>query len=133
MNDKYRVRELALNKDGSNVWFYPQVKKEKNVTKGHFWWKKTEKVVEWNNFYLDSETPRPFNENDLEHNSFVSYFKVTENVIAFRNFCDAVEFVKKICKKEESEAKKNSEKLDKYVGSKISLTDHETIKKHKIK
>ena len=133
MSDKYRIRELALNKDGSNVWFYPQLKKEKTVTKGFFWWKKTEQVVEWQNFYLDNGKAVPFSKKHLEESTFSHYVKVTETVVAFRNFCEAAEWVKKIINKEKEENERFSEQYYKYIGSSICAEDDSTIKTHEIK
>ncbi len=54
IENKYRIKEIPFNKDGTNVWFYPQEIEIYKITTG-FWWFKKEKLVEEINVFIETE------------------------------------------------------------------------------
>lgn len=73
MEKEYRVREVALRKDGKETWYYPEALIETKSKKGMLWWKKEVVNQEWKPFYTTNRS------SDGEPFSFEEYWDERRN------------------------------------------------------
>ncbi len=90
--NKYRIREISIDEDKTNVWFYPEI----CITwtdKRMFC--KNKELEEWANLYGDPNTQNlfksvhPFVTSQMDNEDKLKY---KERIIAFRNLQNAREW-----------------------------------------
>ena len=126
--EMFRIKEVVINKDGTNVWFYPQYLYVKIKEKGILLWKKKVITERWCNFYVsnnyglyDTHFGICYNDNDDYENR--------DKIAGFRNKEGANEVIKVFSEAQDKYSKKWRETYQKSLGSYIS--DEKHFKVHK--
>jgi hypothetical protein len=127
MAKQYRVKEVFLNKDGSNIWFYPQVGYSGTESKGMWWWKTTKEVIVWENYYEVKGKISSYEEN-LQKTNLSRWLELQDTVVAFRNIDDASKWINSRIE----EDKKDSEIFWKNLASRNSDREF-NVKVHDVK
>ena len=126
--DKFRIKEVALKKDGTDIWFYPEICVLNTKTKGMLWWKTSETIEEWETFFKSPKSKKPIHYSKTHRNGM--FFSESEHVIGFRTIIEAEAWIEDYKEKELIEARALSTKWMKYVASTIEA--REAIKIHQI-
>ncbi len=128
LEKEFRIKELALNKDGTNIWFYPQILIINRINKGMLWWKKEVVSERYSNF---------FKQKDYSFcNSGYTYCRFKEdehekvkNIVAFRDKSDAEIFIKDFFEVMKKYYEEKNETEYKEIGA---LYEGEEVKTHPV-
>jgi hypothetical protein len=125
---KFIIRETAINTDGTNIWFYPQVLIKRKETKADWFWKLIGKKItteEYHNFYDKGDYIAILSKKEADELSY----NEKQKIIGFRAKEEAEHWlIEHISKIRKENAQKN-EKLYKYLGG---VSDKDT-KSHDVK
>lgn len=125
---KFRVKEVALNKDGTDIWFYPEVLVKREKTKGKFWWKSVIEEQEWERYYYHNSNRSYVLYSEKEASDLTMSQK--EEVVAFRTLDEASIWHINHIKEFREKNKQENEKWWKYLGGRLN---NETVKTHELK
>lgn len=123
---KFRVKEVALNEDGTDIWFYPELLVVDKKVSGYLWWKKLIDE-EWQRFYNLTRYKMPFTFSKKEADNFCLEDKKT--IIAFRTLEEANAWYTKHVTDLRNDVKKRNEELYKFVGGQV---DTDKVKIHEL-
>lgn len=123
--EKYRVKETAINSDGTNVWFYPQALVFNSKSVGFWFWKKEIKTEEYHNYYDMDKFIYLKSPNDKSNYPFGK-----GEIVAFRTLENASFWLTEQVRKSREYGEKQNEKLYKNIGGVVTT---ETTKEHIIK
>jgi len=113
---QFRIKEVALRADGTDIWFYPQMKITKKLKKGFLWAKKEVEIITWEVFYLEAKTKNVHFESSIDK-YFTDRkigFDPNYDIVAFRNLLETQEWIKKYDIFLEQEALKFKELREKH-------------------
>lgn len=126
MNYTFRIKEVAINKDGTNIWFYPEICTYKTVTTGMLWWKETKRIEIWKNIFKPKGGDyHHFTEKEAEEKYY--YWDLKNIIIAFRTIEEAKEWVKTYDEKLTKEREEYKEAEYRYIASIVDTKKYHTI------
>ena len=124
---KFRVKEVAINNDGTDIWFYPELLVNNKKVIGHLWWKKLVETEEWERFYTLKRFKDTFTFSNKEVEEFS--FEDKKTIIAFRSLEEANVWYTKHVTDIRNNAQKRNEELYKFVGGQIN---NDKVKTHEL-
>ena len=124
---KFRVKEFAINTDGTNIWFYPQVLVTKKETKGMWFWKKESTNEEYHSFYDKGDYVAIKSKSEADEMSS----KEQETIVGFRTKHEAESWLITHVRKIRKDSASKNEKAYKYLGGVSDDTDEN--KSHNVK
>ncbi len=114
MKAQYRVKEVAVNKDGTNIWYYPEISFPEAKKKGILWWEKEIIVEYWERFFYMDDAVIHLSDW-AEKNTAYQYLK--KEIVGFRSLEQAQSWLKNWKTKFEDECKQTHEAYYKKIAS----------------